>query len=345
MITPNTETATQVSQYCAGLGKDPLFVQGAGGNVSWKDGGVLWVKASGTWLAAAAQENIFIPVDLAEMQSRIAAGEFDFTPKALDQQEKRPSIETALHALMPHKFVVHLHEVNTLSLLVRNGARELLERLLPKQFNWGFVEYQKPGAELALAVSDQMRYSSPPDALFLQNHGVVIGGANLHEIDEILSSLTECFRTNPQEFFPDIVLEPTNANFPAPNLNGYRLHDDPDIHLLSQSAALLDRLVQDWALYPDHVVFLGAEPFVCSVEETVCIPTEKPPFLFLRGIGTYQRLDVTLGQEQQLRCYYDVITRQPLGQKLNRLTAANVAQLLNWDAEEYRRQLSKKQGV
>jgi rhamnose utilization protein RhaD (predicted bifunctional aldolase and dehydrogenase) len=42
-----------ISAYCAEIGRDPLLVQGAGGNVSWKANDTLWIKASGTWLADA----------------------------------------------------------------------------------------------------------------------------------------------------------------------------------------------------------------------------------------------------------------------------------------------------
>ena len=34
----------------ARVGSDPLLVQAAGGNTSLKDKGVMWIKASGTWL-------------------------------------------------------------------------------------------------------------------------------------------------------------------------------------------------------------------------------------------------------------------------------------------------------
>lgn len=34
----------------ASLGRDPLVVQGPGGNISLKRDGVMWVKASGTWM-------------------------------------------------------------------------------------------------------------------------------------------------------------------------------------------------------------------------------------------------------------------------------------------------------
>ena len=53
-----------ISNFCQRIGADPLLVQGAGGNVSWKEGDDLWVKASGTWLADAVSQDIFIPVSL-----------------------------------------------------------------------------------------------------------------------------------------------------------------------------------------------------------------------------------------------------------------------------------------
>jgi rhamnose utilization protein RhaD (predicted bifunctional aldolase and dehydrogenase) len=37
----------------ARLGRDPLVVQGPGGNISLKRDGVMWVKASGTWMMEA----------------------------------------------------------------------------------------------------------------------------------------------------------------------------------------------------------------------------------------------------------------------------------------------------
>jgi rhamnose utilization protein RhaD (predicted bifunctional aldolase and dehydrogenase) len=50
--TTNTLQASVIN-YCSTIGRDPLLVQGAGGNVSWKEGNTLWIKASGTWLADA----------------------------------------------------------------------------------------------------------------------------------------------------------------------------------------------------------------------------------------------------------------------------------------------------
>ena len=70
-----------VIEYCSTIGADPLLVQGAGGNVSWKEEDTLWVKASGTWLAEAAGKDIFVPVDLPHLRAAIASGDFSVTPR------------------------------------------------------------------------------------------------------------------------------------------------------------------------------------------------------------------------------------------------------------------------
>jgi len=102
----------QINVMCSELGQDHLIVQGAGGNFSWKEDDVLWVKASGTWLSQATKKNIFVSVDLKEIQHKIAQNDFEITPATLDQAALKPSIETILHALMPQKFVAHLHPVD-----------------------------------------------------------------------------------------------------------------------------------------------------------------------------------------------------------------------------------------
>ena len=46
-------------KFCEKLGKDSTFVQGAGGNISIKDGEYLYIKGSGKWISNAVNENIF----------------------------------------------------------------------------------------------------------------------------------------------------------------------------------------------------------------------------------------------------------------------------------------------
>src|SRR6185437_16857176 len=59
----------------AALGADPLRTQGAGGNTSIKRDGVMWIKASGTWLADALSQDIMTPVRLDLLGEAIADGD------------------------------------------------------------------------------------------------------------------------------------------------------------------------------------------------------------------------------------------------------------------------------
>ena len=56
MIQNNNSIKESVEEFCHKIGQDELLVQGAGGNISWKNGNELWVKASGKWLADAKRE-------------------------------------------------------------------------------------------------------------------------------------------------------------------------------------------------------------------------------------------------------------------------------------------------
>ena len=58
----------------ARIGGDQLLVQAATGNTSLKQNGQMWIKASGTWLAHAVEDAIFIPIDLDDTRRQIARG-------------------------------------------------------------------------------------------------------------------------------------------------------------------------------------------------------------------------------------------------------------------------------
>jgi rhamnose utilization protein RhaD (predicted bifunctional aldolase and dehydrogenase) len=326
-----------VIAYCEHIGGDPLLVQGAGGNVSWKEGDTLWVKASGAWLADAARTDIFVPVDLTHLLTAIAAGDFNVYPKVLEKSELRPSIETLLHALMPHKVVVHLHAVEVLARLVRSNSETEIGSLVDKSLRWLSVGYFKPGADLAKAIYESMRQAQEVEVVFLKNHGIVIGGASVEEVDDILKRLTAVFSTPPR----------TGARY---NINivrinemeklGYRLISNQNIDQLALDKQLFNRLKTDWALYPDHVVFLGPKAFCLdSIDEFVSstlLTDHLPELVFVRDAGVFGNEKFNETKKAQLKCYGDVMKRQSDDEKLDSLNDENIAQLLDWDAEKYR---------
>ena len=53
-----TNEMTALRALSAKVGANPLLVQAAGGNTSLKENGVLWIKASGTWLMNAERDEL-----------------------------------------------------------------------------------------------------------------------------------------------------------------------------------------------------------------------------------------------------------------------------------------------
>lgn len=327
---------TSIINYCAAIGADPMLVQGAGGNVSWKSGDTLWVKASGTRLADAGRDDIFVPVDLPHLTNALSSGDFSVIPKLRQQSSLRPSIETLLHALIPHQVVVHLHAVEILSWLVRNNYERDIETVLGPRVRWTSTGYHKPGAALAQAVSTAL--DNVPDAhvVLLQNHGVIIGGANVDEISHQLGTVTELLTVKP---CPPVSLPPYESLFIA-DYEFYKPVTDPFIHHLATDMKLFTRLSSSWALCPDHVVFLGARPACYSSMDAfrseIASGKFRPELIFIRGIGVFTQPGFNASQMAQLRCYYEVLARQPEGAEVNVLSHDQIAELLDWDAERYR---------
>ena len=325
-----------VTGFCARTGADPLLVQGAGGNVSWKDGDTLWVKASGTWLADAEAQDIFVPVDLLPLRQALAGGDFSATPAVLGASALKPSIETLLHALMPQRIVVHLHAIEVLAHLVRENFLAPAA-LAGMGVHAAVVGYHKPGEALAAAVAEALSASPGANVVFLKSHGVVIGAADIAEVGHILSSLTSAMRTEPAAMLPV-----PSARTSGRGLVGadHALVPDDAIQQLALNPALFARLAQDWALYPDHVVFLGWQAHACASWADLGAE-ELPDLLFVQGQGVYARPALNRARLAQLRCYYDVLARQPAGERLAALGKEQIAELLNWDAERYRMGLVK----
>jgi len=336
MINSSEALRASVVGYCAAIGSDPMLVQGAGGNVSWKDGDTLWIKASGTWLAQAAEKDIFVPVDLAMLRDAIAGDDFTVTPTVCGESMLRPSIETLLHALMPQRVVLHLHAVEVLAHLVRASWQADFAALLDRSVEWTAVPYKKPGADLAVAVSLALCDKVDAKVVFLQSHGVVIGGNNIDEIGATLSALTDALRTVPAEG----ILPRLPAAFAINSGDWYLPVNDPAIHSLATDAALFARLASQWALYPDHVVFLGGDAHsyanVETFQNSLSSSKSLPELIFIQNVGVFIRPEFSIAKLLQLRCYYDVLVRQHQSHSINTLLPQQVGELLNWDAEQYR---------
>ena len=327
----------------AQIGADPLLIQGPGGNTSIKEGGGLWIKASGTNLADALTRDVFVPCDLEAMRSAVAEGQARADQPAefaLVSGGLRPSIETSLHAVFAQRIVIHVHCVNTLAFAVRPDAKEALTARLA-DFDWAIVPYAKPGARLA----EQVRAVLGPrtDVVVLANHGLIVAGETVAATMDLLGRVVAAVTVAPRVHLPgpDIV---------ANEGGGYHaLPPDHPLHCVAMSPDLL-AIALSGSLYPDHVIFCGIGATALAPRQT---PAEAarlaakaglpaPAFLLVPGAGALLHEAASDGARALARCLGDVLTRLSPGASVRSLSMAENAELLNWDAEKYRQALNAR---
>lgn len=324
-----------INELSARVGADTSLVQGAGGNISWKDGSILHVKASGTWLAEAGCRDIFVSMDLPCVRKLVEEGAADYVPAMLPSPEGlRPSIETALHALLPFRVVLHLHPVDVIALSVLPEAKQLFAERLG-DLAWDWIDYAKPGKELAGAVATKLAgVGGLARVWILANHGLVIGGDSIGEVQDLLNELCGRLRLPPSEPKADIAEVPT-AVAKAWSAAGYRFVGHHRVAMLAFDEAYLDICRSAWVLYPDHAVFLGPK---CGVFDSIeSVPSDNPPVvLIVPGVGVCLRSDAPRAAESMLLCYAEVVARLP-DSGVSGLSVGDVEELLDWDAEKFRR--------
>jgi rhamnose utilization protein RhaD (predicted bifunctional aldolase and dehydrogenase) len=168
----------------ARVGSDPLLVQASNGNTSIKLDGILWIKASGKWLAHAMQEEMLVPLELGEVKECMENDPEILSPYA-PKDELRPSIETPMHAILRHRVVIHVHSINALAWAIRlDGPDQLKERLAG--LHWQWIPYTASGIPLAQEIEKAVATAPETDVLILGNHGLVVCGRDCHTAEELL---------------------------------------------------------------------------------------------------------------------------------------------------------------
>lgn len=304
------------------LGRDPLQVQGPGGNTSIKDGDVMWIKASGTELADATSNPIFVAVDrkAALAEAREEQGDGSCKSTVLDPAiSLRPSIETTFHAALDHPVVAHTHSVATLVHVIGPQGRLAAEKKL-SGLPFAMVPYAKPGLPLTREILARV---TPETQIFLlQNHGLICCGASVAEVAYLIEEVERRLSMHARDVDAD---EPSIAR-----PQGWEWSSQSWI--ARDDRAL--RIAKSGSYYPDHVVFLG--PALPMSE------TEGAPAYLVEGEGILQLADATSSQIAMLRCLSDVLLRLPAEWQPEAIGTDAEASLLNWDAEKYRQALAEQ---
>lgn len=325
------------------IGDNPLLIQGAGGNSSVKvDKRVMFVKASGKWLNQAGAEDVFVAVDWPKINRQITEDLADPVAGAVistGSAPLRPSIETTLHSLMPHRFVFHTHSVNTIAHAIQSGCAPVFEAKLA-ELNWALVPYSKPGLPLTRLVSEALKDGSF-DVLIIQNHGLVVGGNTLDETWGLMKEV-EARLELPAKTMRDVQTDFLNLTCAGTE---YVPADDKLAHQLALDPAALTH-ASGGSLYPDHVVFLGSAIGVARTKAELdllctspCSTPLHPKAIALENFGVVHRRDLSAGGVEMLKALANVTRRLPAGAIVNYLTSLEEEELTDWDAEKYRQAL------
>jgi rhamnose utilization protein RhaD (predicted bifunctional aldolase and dehydrogenase)/NAD(P)-dependent dehydrogenase (short-subunit alcohol dehydrogenase family) len=179
------------------LGIDPRLVLHGGGNTSVKtkaddlvgeETEVLCVKGSGWDMAAI--EPAGLPAvrlqPLRTLRQRETLSDEDMVrvqrANLLDPGSPNPSVETLLHAFLPHKFIDHTHATAVLSLADQPDAAERCTDLYGRRF--GLVPYIMPGFLLAKKAAEIFEENETVDGLVLLKHGIFTFGDTAREAYE-----------------------------------------------------------------------------------------------------------------------------------------------------------------
>ena len=333
------------------IGTDILKTQGAGGNTSIKSGGVMWVKASGTWLSEAGTKEIMVPVRAAPLVEALRAGDpraeksTDFVIDELNLSGLRPSIETSFHAALQHRVVAHYHCVNTIAnAVVADRDERLRARMaaLP-DLTWKTIPYLRPGVPLAREIDSVA--GERPDVLILFNHGVIVCGDSVEQVSERIDRVTRALEIVPRTGgAPDLpALEAAAAG------SGFKPAADPVMHRTALDPVSC-RIATGGPLYPDHIIFLGTRIGVLAPGQTASAylaaeardVESAPKMLIVPGKGVLVSEALTPGGEVMVRCLADVATRVPDGVAIEYLGAEAEYELTHWEAERYRQALDRK---
>lgn len=336
---------TRLKALSAKVGADPLLVQAAGGNTSLKQDGVMWIKASGTWLQQAQERDIFVPVAIEPLLAALERDDpacescTDFVRADLNSVGLRPSIETTVHASFAHRIVVHVHCIETISWAVRADAEALLAPRL-SAFRWAFIPYRRPGLPLAKEI--RKRLKADTNVLVLGNHGLVVAAETVGEAADLLRDVVRAL-VRPARTAPPAdraALEHLAQN------SLYEPARDPASHGFAVDMVSLAQ-ARKGTLYPDHIVFLGAGLAVAEAGESPRAAAERvglagrpePKLIAVPGKGVLLPRDASPAVLAMARCLADVTARLGADDPVRALTLDDELALVNWDAEKYRQSL------
>jgi rhamnose utilization protein RhaD (predicted bifunctional aldolase and dehydrogenase) len=365
-------------------GANPDYVIAGGGNTSFKDKDFLYIKASGTSLADSRPGD-FVKMDRAALariwkktypsdaDAREAAVLADMmAARAPGEENKRPSVETLLHDILPFAFVVHTHPslVNGVT-CAQNGEASVRE-LFTGGSLW--IPSTNPGYILSRVVKDAMdRYRAEkgkaPDSIFLQNHGIFAGAdttAGVNALyDRIMSAIAGKVKRKPDlsgrlSSFGNSDSLGRELLAAAAKISGHaqwfiKFERNTELVRFTAGEDAFKNVSQ--AFSPDHIVYAGSDPLfrnnstagnAAALEEALRRHVEKtgvfPKTMAVEGLGIFGLGGSEKAAANAVELFNDAVkvavyTENFGGPRF--MSPEQTAFINNWEVERYRSNVAR----
>jgi rhamnose utilization protein RhaD (predicted bifunctional aldolase and dehydrogenase)/NAD(P)-dependent dehydrogenase (short-subunit alcohol dehydrogenase family) len=373
------------------FGTDPEFACGGGGNISVKVDGILYIKPSGTSLAALTPESV-IALDIGTLMKLldgppvrpVVRGTDEVMQVALGARVgvpdgRRPSVECLFHALIPERFVLHTHPTTVNAVTCATRGAEIAERLFGQSVLW--VLYTDPGLPLARVIRDARRGheertgKAAPRAMLLQNHGLIVAGESIVEIEETSARLVAAIQAHLAEAaaisWGDVerladdearaALRAVGPALRALLTTGDRLKvvtfDDSPLAVSTAGSAVGRELALVGPLTPDQIVYVGSLPLLLQAPKVAtpdrlvdeltraiavraATETEAPAVVLVPGLGMFAAGDSYAQADTVRQVYLDAAGVSVEAHRLGGVRPLSEAERVfidRWEAEAYRR--------
>lgn len=321
------------------------LVQAGGGNTSVKISptGML-VKSSGINLAQVSETCGFCEIDKKALLASFKSNKTEFknNPALFEKMIKNanktqgvlPSMETILHALLPHKYILHTHPLAVNAAVCKKNWREVLSKLFKDAV---FIDYKNPGGDLAAAIEEN---AGNAKIIFLQNHGLITAGKSAQEVINRTEKVTITIEKQLGLNFAPYKLTTELSSI----INNFSRQ--PLITMLSCDNTLeteaAKKVFFSKPLFPDQIVFCG--PSVLNLTAPKQIPEYKKKYSVLPKVIFYKKHLFFIAKDfkkakEMLEVFKAHVTTAQGAAQGNPLTKKDADFILNCETEKYRQSL------
>ena len=365
----------EISQF---YGRDSRFVIAGGGNTSYKNEEKIWVKASGSSLAAITKEG-FAVLDRAKLN---LISDKVYSTNAAEREEqvkndlagatitkgKRPSVETSMHNVIDFAFVVHMHPTLVNGLMCANNAQADLQKLFGAKTL--YIEYTDPGYVLFKKVEDAIKAfraedGAEPAVIWLQNHGIFVAANSIEEVKVLYTKVLDTLEKAVK--FPVPSEERATCSCTEQILPGIRmLLSKKGLKILKVRKNALVKHFYDTEeaqakiakpFTPDAIVYCKSNYIFLNNEEPEAVLAEaakqipaftakfgyQPKVILIKGIGLVAVGDNAAQCDIILDVFEDAMKIAYYSESFggaHPMTQAQIDFIDNWEVENYRRSVS-----